>query len=462
MNPFYLIVNIVGLLVFIGLGWLLSHDRKHIQWKSVGCLVLLNLVISWFLTSFEWGRAAVQACANGFTWIVDIAYQGVNFTFGNWINSDGSAVVYNAVDSSGQVIGTVTTSLNFVVQTLMPILLIVPLFDILTYIGFLPWLIKWIGRGLGFITRRPKFETFFAVEMMFLGNTEALAVSKIQLERMKADRNVTLAMMSMSCITASIVGAYIQMIPGEFVITAIPLNCINALLISHMLYPVEVTPEEDVIYGLEGAGDEIPVDTSTPEAREVESKEVAAYKALPWYKKIFKHNPAKPKKEPFFTFLGDSILTGGQLILIIAANVTAFVALTGLIDGILGLIWSNLSLENILAVILFVPAWLLGLPVNEAWQFAQFMGLKLVTNEFVVMGEIQDTVNNFAQHYKAEICVFTTSFANLGTLGMVIACFKSMVNKEKNDAISKQIGRIFLSGILVSLCSAAMVGLFEW
>lgn len=442
----YLVVNIVGLLIFLGLGWLFSADRKGIQWKSVGCLVLFNLVIAWLLTSFEWGRAAVMAVANAFAWIVNISYKGINFTFANWVGANG----------------TDPSPVNFVTSALLPILLIVPLFDILTYIGFLPWIIKWIGRGLGFITRRPKFETFFAVEMMVLGNTEALAVSKTQLERMKAGRNVTLAMMSMSCITASIVGAYIQMIPGEFVITAIPLNCINALLISHMLYPVEVTPEEDVIYGLKAAGDEMLPDESTPEARKAEEEAVAAYKALPWYKKAFTHNPAKPKKEPFFTYLGDSILTGGQLILIIAANVTAFVALTGLIDALLGLIWNQLSLENILAVFMFIPAWLLGLDGGTAWEFARYMGLKLVTNEFVVMGAIQDTVNNFPQHYKAEICVFMTSFANLGTLGMVVACFKGMVSKEKNDVISQQILRIFLSGILVSLCSAAMVGLFEW
>lgn len=442
----YLVVNIVGLLVFIGLGWAFSHDRKNIDWKSVGCMVLLNLVIAWLLTSFEWGRAAVKAAADGFAWIVNVSYQGINFAFANWVGADG----------------TNPAPVNFIASALLPILMIVPLFDILTYIGFLPWLIKWIGKILGFITRRPKFETFFAVEMMFLGNTEALAVSKTQLEKMKADRDVTLAMMSMSCITAAIVGSYIQMIPGEFVITAIPLNCINALLVSHMLYPVKVTPEEDKIYSLQAAGDETVPDTSTPAARQEESEEVKAYKALPWYKKITTHNPAKPKKEPFFTFLGDSILTGGRLILIITANVIAFVALAGLIDEILGLIWNQLSLESILAVFMFIPAWLMGLPVDQAWEFAQYMGLKLVTNEFVVMGEITKTINSFPQHYKACLCVFTTSFANISTLGMVIACFKSMVNKEKNDVISKQIGRIFLSGILVSLCSAAMVGLFEW
>ena len=442
----YLAINILGLVVFLALGWVFSHNRKGIDYRSVGCMLALNLVITWFLTSFEWGRAAVKAAADGFAAIVNISYKGVNFALANWVGADG----------------TNPAPVNFIASALLPILLIVPLFDILTYIGFLPWVIKWIGRGLSFVTRRPKFETFYAVEMMFLGNTEALAVSKVQLQRMKAGRNVTLAMMSMSCVTAAIIGSYIQMVPGEFVITAIPLNCINALIVSHMLYPVEVTKDEDVIYSLGDPASEDDVVELTAEEQTAKDKAIEEYKALPWYKKLLKHDPSKPVKEPFFSFLGDSILGSGKLILIITANVVAFVALAALIDAGLGMIWDKLSLESILGVIMYVPAWLMGLDPGTAWHFSQLMGLKLVTNEFVVMGQITSEVATYAAHYKAVLTVFITSFANFSTLGMVIGCFKGIVSKEKNDAISKQVGRMLLSGILVSLLSAATVGLFVW
>ena len=439
----YLAINIVGLLVFLAIGWLFSSNKKGIQWKSVGCMVVLNLVITWLLTSFEAGRAAVKAAADGFTWIVNISYKGINFALANWVGANG----------------THPSPVNFIVSSLLPILLIVPLFDILTYIGFLPWVIKWIGRGLSFITRRPKFETFFAVEMMFLGNTEALAVSKVQLQRMKAGRNVTLAMMSMSCITASIIGSYIQMVPGEFVITAIPLNCINALIVSHMLYPVDVTKEEDVVYS---TAEELDLTGLSDDERAKREQQIADYNALPWYKKMYKHDPSLPAKEPFFSFLGDSILSAGKLVLIITANVIAFVALAGLIDNVLALIWDKLSLESILGVIMYIPSLLLGLEPGTAWNMSQFMGLKLVTNEFVVMGEVAGSIATYAAHYKAVLTVFLTSFANFSTLGMIIGCFKGMVSKEKNDAISKQVGRMLLAGILVSLLSAGMVGLFCW
>ena len=88
--------------------------------------------------------------------------------------------------------------------------------------------------------------------------------------------------------------------------------------------------------------------------------------------------------------------------------------------------------------------------------------MKLVTNEFVVMGQVTNIIDSFAPHYKAVLTVFLTSFANFSTLGMIIGCFKGLVNKEKNNLIAKNVGYLLLSGVLVSLLSAATVGIFVW
>lgn len=455
MSPLYLTLNIVGILVFGFVGWLFSHDRKHIAWGSIGVMVVLNIFIAWFLTSFSWGRAVVSATAAGFTQMVNAAFKGINFAFANWVGPNGIN----------------PKPVNFVASSLLPILLVVPMFDILTYIGFLPWIIKWVGRALSFITRQPKFETFFSVEMMFLGNTEALAVSKLQLQKMKPARNLTLAMMSMSCVTASILASYIQMVPGEFVLTAVPLNCINALIVANLLYPVEVSKEEDTIATLADEAESQAAAAASADATSAEAAEgdQTEKSVSSWFSKVFKRNKkdgeqkaAKPQREPFFSFLGDSILGAGKLILIITANVIAFVALAALINMLLGLINPNLTLERILGVFLYIPSLLLGLDPGTAWNMAGYMGMKLVTNEFVVMSEITKTIGTFAPHYKAVLTVFLTSFANFSTIGMVTGCFKGLVGKEKNDLIAKNVGRLLLSGILVSLLSAGMVGLFVW
>jgi len=177
---------------------------------------------------------------------------------------------------------------------------------------------------------------------------------------------------------------------------------------------------------------------------------------------VLKKDRGRPAKEPFFSFLGDSILGAGKLVLIITANVITFVALAALIDKILGAIWAPLSLESILGVIMFVPAMLLGLDPSTGWGMSQIMGLKLVTNEFVAMGQVTSEITGYARHYQAVLTVFLTSFANFGTLGMIIGCFKGLVDKERNDLVAKNVGRMLLSGILVSLMSAGIVGIFVW
>ena len=64
--------------------------------------------------------------------------------------------------------------MDMAISALFPILLVVPLFDVLMYFNILPKIIGGIGWVLAKITRQPKFESFFGIEMMFLGNTEAL------------------------------------------------------------------------------------------------------------------------------------------------------------------------------------------------------------------------------------------------------------------------------------------------
>ena len=398
----YLAINVLGIVIFLAIGVLFSKKRKDIQWRSIGTLLVINVFLAWFLTSFSVGRDIITAAAIGFNSLISVAYEGIAFAFPDWVN---------------------VPQMNFFTAALLPILLVVPMFDILTYIGILPWFIRMVGKALAIITREPKFESFFAIEMMFLGNTESLAVSSLQLMRMKADRCLTLAMMSMSCVTAAVLVAYTKMMPAEFIISAVPLNVINALIVTNLLHPVKISEEEDVIATLNEGG---------------------------------------KKREPFFSFLGNSILGAGRLVLIICANVIAFVALAKLIDMILMGINPMISLENILGCIMFPFAWLMGLDTTEAFKLAQYMGTKLVTNEFVVMLDAKDIMDTFTPHMQAVLTVFVTSFANFSTLGMIIGCFKGLVGDDKNELISRNVAYMLLSGIMVSLLSAGIVGLFIW
>ena len=60
------------------------------------------------------------------------------------------------------------------------------------------------------------------------------------------------------------------------------------------------------------------------------------------------------------------------------------------------------------------------------------------------------------------LTMFVTSFANFGTIGIIVGIFKGLLPEEKASIISKNVVYMMLSGILVSLLTAAMVGLFIW
>ena len=377
-----------------------------------GILVVLNLILAWFFIYFPYGKNVVEGLANGISWVIDSAHNGTKAAFPSFINRE---------------------ELDMAISALFPILLVVPLFDILMYFNILPKLMGGIGWLLAKITRQPKFESFFGVEMMFLGNTEALAVSNEQLKRMKETRVLTVAMMAMSSVSGAIVGAYVTMVPGDLVLTAIPLNIINALIVTAILNPVTLEEKEDVIYSIEN--------------EEVE-------------------------RQPFFSFLGDSVLGAGKLILIIIAFLISFVALSDLLDRVIqlltGLVANGLGfekgfgLDQILGVFMYPFALLLGLPWDEAWMVAQQMAKKIVTNEFVVMQEIKDVIDSYSPHRKAVLTTFLISFANFSTIGMIVGTLKGIVDKKASDFIAKYVPMLLLSGILVSLMTAGFVGLFAW
>ena len=395
-------INFIGIIVFLGLAVLLSKNRREINKKAVAKLLALNLFVGWFLTSFPIGREIILIVAAAFTSIISIAYEGIAFALPNWVN---------------------VPQMNFITGALLPLLMIVPFFDILNYFGIMPFIIKWFGRALSFLTGMPKFESFFSVAMVVLGNPEVQAVTSTQLKKISTQRCLTVAMMSMSCVSAGIIGSYTQMMPAEFILTAVPLNVINALMVAHILYPVPISAEEDNVTS---------VDENVRE------------------------------KIPFFNFLGGSIIGAGRLVFIVTVMVIAFVSLAKLADAALAVIHPAVSLESILGLIMFPFALLFGLESGEAFQLAEFMGTKLVTNEFVVMLQAQPLMETFSRHMQCVLTVFLTSFANLGTVGILLGTFSGIVDKDKQELISRNVKYMIASGIIVSLISAGIAGLFTW
>jgi purine nucleoside transport protein len=278
-----------------------------------------------------------------------------------------------------------------------------------------------VGWLISKVSKMPKLESFFSIQMMFLGNTEALAVIRNQLSVLKDYRLLTFGIMSMSSISGSIIGAYLSMVPATYVFSAIPLNCLNALIVVSILNPITVPKEEDIIY-----------------------------------------EPPKSEKKDFFSTISNSMLVGMNMVIVILAMVIGYVALTAALNGILGVIVNGLTIQKIFSYIFSPFAFLLGLPVKDALYVAQLMGIKLATNEFVAMMDLKKQLDTLSPHTVAVATTFLTSFANFSTVGMIYGTFNSILSEGKSAIIGKNVWKLLVSGIAVSLLSAMIVGLFVW
>ncbi len=310
----FFLLNILGVLIVAGLVFLCSPAKRKIKWRPLASLFIVELIITWFMLSTPVGTWIINQIARFFTWLVSCANAGISFAF-------PSVMANETVD--------------FFFSALMPIIFIVTFFDILSYFGIMTWIIDKVGWVISKISGLPKMESFFSIQMMFLGNTEALAVIREQLMVLKSQRLLTFGIMSMSSISGSIIGAYLTMVPAEYVFAAIPLNCLNALLLASILNPVDVSKEEDIVYV-----------------------------------------PPKEEKKDFFSTISNSMLVGIKMVIVILAMVIGYVALTTCLNGILGFFVHGLTIQKIFGIIFSPFAFLLGLGSHDAMYVALINGNK--------------------------------------------------------------------------------------
>ncbi|MBU5213351.1 NupC/NupG family nucleoside CNT transporter [Heyndrickxia oleronia] len=396
----FFIINVLGILVVGFLIYLCSPVKQQINWRSIISLLIVELLITWFMLGTTVGSWVIDQIASFFSWLVSCANEGISFAFPSVMKNE---------------------TVDFFFSALMPIIFIVTFFDILTYLGIMKWIIDKVGWVISKVSGLPKLESFFSIQMMFLGNTEALAVIREQLMVLKGKRLLTFGIMSMSSISGSIIGAYLSMVPAEYVFAAIPLNCLNALLLASMLNPVVVSKEENIVYV-----------------------------------------PPKKDRKDFFSTISNSMLVGMRMVIVIVAMVIGYVALTSCLNGILGFFIHGLTIQRIFGFIFSPFAFLLGLGSQDAMYVASLMGIKISTNEFVAMMDLKNHLKNMAPHTIAVSVTFLTSFANFSTVGMIYGTYNSIFGEESSEIIGKNVWKLLVSGIGVSLLSAMIVGLFVW
>ena len=163
------------------------------------------------------------------------------------------------------------------------------------------------------------------------------------------------------------------------------------------------------------------------------------------------------ESQSFFEMLGEYILAGFKVAMIILAMLIGFIALISAINALFATLF-GLSFQQILGYVFYPLAWLIGIPLSDALNAGSIMATKLVANEFVAMIELQKIAASMTPRGLGILSVFLVSFANFASIGIIAGAIKGL-NEPQGNIVSRFGLRLVYSATLVSLLSASFAGL---
>ncbi|ASL95870.1 nucleoside permease [Serratia marcescens] len=385
---------IMALVVIIALALLVSNNRKKIRLRYIIQLLVIEGALAYFFLHSASGLSVIKHVAGFFDTLLAYAAQGSEFVFGG-MSKDGLAFIFLGV--------------------LCPIIFISALIGILQHFRILPLIIRLVGTLLSKVNGMGKLESFNAVSTLVLGQSENFIAYKGIIGDISPRRMYTMAATAMSTVSLSIVGAYMSMIDAQYVVAALILNMFSTFIILSIINPYQVEDEPEL--------------------------------------KLNKLH----EDQSFFEMLGEYILAGFKIAMIIAAMLIGFIALISAINALFSAVL-GISFQQILGYVFYPLAWLIGIPAEEALKAGSIMATKLVANEFVAMIELKKIAAELSPRGLGILSVFLVSFANFASIGIVAGAIKGL-NEQQGNVVSRFGLKLVYGSTLVSLLSAAIAGL---
>lgn len=217
------IFAILGMILILGGAYLFSKNKKKIQWKSVGCAFIGQLVLALLLIKTPLWKC-VEWLANGVTWLIGQSSEGINFVFGGLV-PDGGFV--------------------FFINSLLPIVFISAIMGILFHFNILQKFIAVVGNTVAKVLKVDTLVAVNGVTNMFLGQTESLFVTKSYLPSAKDSVIFATLVGGMTSISASVMGLYASYGASmEWIIVSMPLTVFSTFVLTQILMPTEYDGQE--------------------------------------------------------------------------------------------------------------------------------------------------------------------------------------------------------------------------
>lgn len=425
---------VIGLLMLIGIAYLLSGNKKGISWRLVGVGVLLQVIIAVLIAYVPIVQSAFKALSEGFVSFLGFALNGAEFLYGDL--SKNSDAVEGAKHSLGFL---------FVFQALPTVIFFSAITAGLYYLGILQKIVYVFAWVMAKTMRLSGAESMSAAGNVFLGQTEAPLLVKPFINKMTKSELLCLMTGGMATIAGSVLGAYVAFLGGgdpeqqaqfaTYLLSASIMNAPAAILMAKIFLP----EKEEVNTELKVTKDQIGVNV--------------------------------------IDALAGGASDGIKLAANIGAMLLAFIAVIYamnwiLVDGIgewtglnayvvesTGGVFDGFSLQYILGQVFRVFAFAMGVDWQETLQVGSLIGQKTVINEFVAYLSLAEMKEAGVLSQKA-IVISTYAlcgFANFSSIAIQIGGIGGMAPKRQGD-LSKLGMRALMAATLATMMTATIAG----
>ena len=425
-STFYRGIIGMGFLIFIS--FLLSNNRKAINWKAASFGLLIQLILAIGVLKIPFVQAIFEFAGKIFVKILDFTMEGTKFLFGDLVS----------LDNFGNV---------FVFAILPTVIFFAALTSVLFYFGIIQKVVKIMALMLSKILGVSGPESLSVAGNIFLGQTESPLMIKAYLEKMTKSEILLVMIGGMATVAGGVLAAYIGFLGGEdpelkifyakHLLTASVMAAPGAIVISKILYPETEKIDTNVNISQDKIGDN------------------------------------------FLDAISNGTTEGLKLAANIAAMLLVFIAFIAMGNYILdkfgdlveinswianNTVYSNLSIELILGYLFAPLMWLIGVAKEDVTLMGQLLGIKIVASEFIgyiQLADLKEASSLVHLSYQKSIIIATymlCGFANFASIGIQIGGIGSLAPGQRKN-LSKFGFKALIGGTLASLLSATIAGM---
>ena len=401
--------GILGLLTMLGLAFAFSTNRRAIRLKTILWGLGLQILFATWVLKVPRGRAMFQAAGDAATHVLNYAFAGSEFIFGE--------------------LGKKSSNIGFIFafQVLPVVIFICALFAILYYFGIMQFVIRIAAWLMTRIMGASGAESLNVAASIFMGQTEAPVTIRPFLPDLTRSELMTVMTSGMAHVSGSIMAAYFAFgAEPRHVLSAVIMTAPGTILISKMLVP------------------------------ETEQPKTAGRVVMPEEEK-------GAEKENLLGAIARGTGDGLHMALNIGAMLIAFLALIALVDGIFGgihnhIAWFPESVEKVFGYIFAPIAWVIGIQKQDCTAVGNLLGTRMVLNELVAFTKL-GAMKKALDPRSFTIATFALcGFANFSSIGIQIGGIGALAPNRKGDLARLGI-RAMLAGTMANLMSASIAGM---